>query len=190
MSDNRQKSQNILGEKRGVPVYATNPSVPGKDEISRPRRAQIGNDQKGLIINEGTGEILGTGGALVYEWEEVDKERFVKLFLAGIKQAAGLSKAGLAIFEAVYNLVRENPNTDEVKLNLYAASEQIKGITERTYQRGLRELLDKQFLYRSPYDDVFFVNIRYMFNGDRLAFVKAYHLKGSKGKQRKLPTSL
>ncbi len=87
-------------------------------------------------------------------------------------------------------LVRENPNTDEVKLNLYAASEQIKGITERTYQRGLRELLDKQFLYRSPYDDVFFVNIRYMFNGDRLAFVKAYHLKGSKGKQRKLPTAL
>jgi hypothetical protein len=87
-----------------VPVYATNPSVPGKEEISRPRRAQIGNDQKGLIINEGTGEILGTGGALVYEWEDVDKERFVKLFLAGIKQASGLSKAGLAIFEAVYNL--------------------------------------------------------------------------------------
>ena len=48
--------------------------------------------------------------------EEVDKERFVKLFLAGVKQAAGLSKAGLAIVEVVYNLVRENPNSDEVKL--------------------------------------------------------------------------
>jgi len=35
------------------------------------------------------------------------------------------------------------------------------------------------------------VNIRYMFNGDRLAFVKAYHLQGGAsgrgGKKRRLP---
>jgi hypothetical protein len=43
----------------------------------------------------------------------------------------------------------------------------------------LRELLDKEFLYRSPADETVFINIRYMFNGDRLAFVKAYHLKDS-----------
>ena len=190
MSDNRQKSLAIVGEKRGFPVYRTNPSIPDQEDISRPRRAQIGSDQKGLIINEGTGEILGTGGALVYEWEEVDKERFVKLFLAGVKQASGLSKAGLAIFEVVYNRIRDNPNSDKVELNFYHASDQIKGITERTYQRGLRELLDKQFLFRSPSEGVFFVNIRYMFNGDRLAFVKAYHLKGGNGKQRKLPAAL
>lgn len=182
MSKDRQKQTRILGEKRGVPVYRTNPSIPAEENISRSRRARIGTDQKGLIIHEGTGEILGSGGAVVYEWEEVDKERFVKLFLAGVKQAAGLSKAGLAIFEVVYNLIRENPNSDEVKLGFYIASDQIEGITERTYQRGLRELLDKDFLYRSPTDGVFFVNIRYMFNGDRLAFVKAYHLQGNKSK--------
>lgn len=192
MSEYRQNSSKVLGKKRGVPVYTSNPSIPSEEDIGRFRRAQIGNDKKGLIIHEGTGEILGSGGAVVYEWEEVDKERFVKLFLAGVKQAAGLSKAGLAIFEVVYNLLRESPNTDRVQLNLYAASEQIGDITERTYQRGLRELLDKEFLYRSPSDGVFFVNIRYMFNGDRLAFVKAYHLAGSiqakKSRKGKLPT--
>jgi len=194
MSEDRQKNSNILGKKRGVTVYTTNPSIPAEEDISRSRRTQIGSDQKGLIIHEGTGEILGSGGAVVYEWEEVDKERFVKLFLAGVKQAAGLSKAGLAIFEVVYNLVRENQNSDKVELNFYAASDEIAGITERTYQRGLRELLDKEFLYRSPSEGVFFVNIRYMFNGDRLAFVKAYHLAGSslkggagKRKKRQLP---
>ena len=187
MTKNGQKLSRVIGEKRGVSVYTTNPSVPSQEDISRPRKAKIGNDQRGLIIHEGSGEILGTGGAVVYEWEEVDKERFVKLFLAGVKQAAGLSKAGLAIFEVVYNLVRENPNSDEVKLNLYTASEHIEGINDRTYRRGLRELLDKEFLYRSPSEGVFFVNIRYMFNGDRLAFVKAYHLKGAAVKKRKLP---
>ncbi len=179
MTENSQKEPDIIGEKRGLSVYTANPSIPLQEDISRPRRAQIGGEQRGLIINEGTGEISGIGGAVVYEWEEVDRERFVKLFLAGIKQAAELSKAGLAIFEVVYNLVRDNPNTDEVKLNFYAASRQIEDLTERTYRRGLRELLDKEFLFRSPSDGVFFVNIRYIFNGDRLAFVKAYHLQSA-----------
>ena len=66
----------------------------------------------------------------------------------------------------------------------------ISGMKKTTYYDGLRELLKKEFLFRSPWDGVFFVNIRYMFNGDRLAFVKAYHMKGSKGKQRKLTTDL
>ena len=197
MSENSQKSSKVLREKRGVPIYATNPSIPVEEDIGRLRRTQIGNDKKGLIIHEGTGEILGSGGAVVYEWEEVDNERFFKLFLAGVKQAAGLSKAGLAIFEVVYNLLRDSPNSDEVKLNLYVVSDYIKDITERTYQRGLRELLDKEFLFRSPSEGVFFVNIRYMFNGDRLAFVKAYHLMGSGpakkavkgGRKRLLPTN-
>jgi hypothetical protein len=179
MAENDRKMPAVIGEKRGVPVYTVNPSIPAKGEISRPRRARIGDEHKGLIINEGSGEILGNGGAVVYEWEEVDKERFVKLFLSGLKQAAGLSKAGLAMFEVVYKRIRETPNSDKVELNFYVASEHIEGLNERTYRRGLRELLDKEFLYRSPSDGVFFVNIRYMFNGDRLAFVKAYHLKGS-----------
>ena len=52
-------------------------------------------------------------------------------------------------------------------------------LSERTYQRGVRELLEKEFLFRSPSEGVFFVNIRYMFNGDRLAFVKTYHLRNA-----------
>jgi hypothetical protein len=63
-----------------------------------------------LIFDGGTGEVVGHGGAILYEWEEVDSERFVKLFLAGLKQAAGLSKAGLSVFELVYNELRERPN--------------------------------------------------------------------------------
>ena len=182
----RNEVQNIA-EKHGIPVYLSNPSVPSQEEISRPRKTKIGNEQTGLIINDGTGEILGIGGAVVYEWEEVDKERFVKLFLAGLRQASGLSKAGLAVFELVYNALRETPGEDTVRLSVMTV-----GMKKTTYYNGLRELLKKEFLYRSPWDGTFFVNIRYMFNGDRLAFVKAYHLQGSEnsggGKKRRLPS--
>lgn len=179
MAENNQKGAEVIRQKRGVPVYTTNPSIPAREDISRFKRTRIGTEQRGLVIDGGTGEILGRGGAYAYEFEEVDRERFVKLFLSGLKQAAGLSKAGLAVFEVVYQQIRENRNSDKVQLSFYRVGQQIKELNDRTYQRGLRELLDKEFLFRSPEDGTFFVNIRYMFNGDRLAFVKAYHLKDS-----------
>src|SRR5271154_3103757 len=79
--------------------------------------------------------------------EEVDTTRFVKLFLDGIKQAAGLSKTGIQVFELVYHQMRANPGSDEIKLNQYVAKDQ--GMSDRTYQRGVRELLEKEFLYDS-----------------------------------------
>lgn len=172
MSELTQRHRRAVDEKYGVPVYETNPSIPSETEIKRNKRAQIGTEMRGLVVDNGTGEILGNGGAIVYEWEEVDKERFVKLYLAGLKQAAGLTKAGLAVFEFVYKQVRERPGQDTVPLDSYSSS-----LHPVTYRRGLRELLEKEFLFRSPNPGLFFVNIRFMFNGDRLAFVKGYKLK-------------
>lgn len=180
MRQDLQKGE-AVSEKRGVPVYRTNPSIPDPSEIKKSKRAQFGTDQKGLVVDSGTGEILGHGGAMVYEWEEVDKERFVKLYLAGLKQAAGLSKAGLFVFEIVYNQVRANPGKDTVMLSAAETT-----LPRATYFRGLRELLDKEFLYKSTYDSAYFVNIRFMFNGDRLAFVRGYKLKDS-ARQPELP---
>ena len=168
--------------KHGVPLYRSNPSIPSTGEIARTKRVQIGDEHKGFVVDNGTGEILGRGGAISYEFEEVDKERFVKLYLAGLKQAAGLSKAGLAVFEIVYNQLRERPGQDAVLLS--ARDHQLP---KTTYFRGLRELLDKEFLFRSTIDGQFFVNIRFMFNGDRLAFVKGYKLKTADPKQGNLP---
>jgi len=164
-----------------MPVYLSNPSVPEKNEISRPRKTQLGTERRGIVIDGTSGDFLGHGGAYAYEFEEVDKERFVKLFLGGVKQAAELSKAGLSMFELVYNELRKAPGQDTIGLSVLTA-----GKKKSTYYAGLRELLEKEFLYHSPVEGVFFVNIRYMFNGDRLAFVKAYHLKGA-GFQPELP---
>ena len=175
------KKSRAVAEKRGVPLYQTNPSIPTEAEIKRGKRTQIGTAKRGLVVDSDSGEILGHGGAIVYEWEEVDKERFVKLYLAGLKQAAGLTRAGLSVFELVYSNLRENVGKDTVLLDPISS-----GIEERTYHRGLRELLDKEFLFRSTNPGLFFVNIRFMFNGDRLAFVKGYKLKGS-DKQPTLP---
>jgi hypothetical protein len=177
----------VIKQKKGVPVYATNPSVPSADDISRRKQVRFGNDKRGFVVDNGSGEVLGVGGMGFYEFEEVDNAKFVKMFLAGIKQTAGLSKAGLAVFELVYRQIQQHPGADEIKLSFDTAAEEIHDLNDRTYRRGLRELLDREFLFRSPYDGLFFVNIQYMFNGDRLAFVKGYRRKGTPSAQGELP---
>jgi hypothetical protein len=188
MTDERQitaVNSNLVTTKRGFPVYRTNPSVPTSSGLPvRSRRISVPGGKGAVIVDNSTGELKGLGGMGFWWEEEVDTTRFVKLFLDGIKQAAGLSKTGIQVFELVYKEMRMNPGSDEIKLNQYVARDY--GISDRTYQRGVRELLEKEFLYRSPSDGVFFVNIRFMFNGDRLAFVKTYHLKDN-NRQQELP---
>ncbi len=180
--------EGIIKLKHGVPIYRSNPSVPDPDDIKKRKTVRFGDDKRGFVVDGGSGEILSVGGVGFYEFEEVDNARFVKLFLEGVKQAAGLSKAGLAVFEMVYRQVQENPGTDEIYLSVemvpYISG---KKMAKTTYFRGLRELLEREFLFRSPYDGVFFVNIRYMFNGDRLAFVKGYKRKGDGQTQEPVP---
>ena len=180
-----ESSENQMFIKRGFPVYRTNPSVPQANGLpTRTKRITVPGGKGAVIVDNTSGEIKGIGGVGFWWEEEVDTTRFVKLFLDGIKQTAGLSKAGMQVFELVYREMRANPDSDEIKLNLYLGKDY--GVAKRTYHRGVRELLEKEFLYRSPSDGVFFVNIRFMFNGDRLAFVKSYHLKGA-GQQQELP---
>jgi len=190
MTEDRQNpvspASNMITTKRGFPVYRTNPSVPSTSGLpTRTRRINVPGGKGAVIVDNSTGELKGLGGMGFWWEEEVDSTRFVKLFLDGIKQAAGLSKTGIQVFELIYKEMRLNPGSDEIKLNQYVARDY--GISDRTYQRGVRELLEKEFLFRSPSDGVFFVNIRFMFNGDRLAFVKSYHLKDSTARQQELP---
>ncbi len=188
MTDERQtavSNANQITTKRGFPVYRTNPSVPQASGLpTRSKRFHVPGGKASMIVDHSTGEIKGIGGMGFWWEEEVDTSRFVKLFLDGIKQAAGLSKTGIQVFELIYHQMRANPGSDEIKLNQYVARDH--GISDRSYQRGVRELLEKEFLFRSPSDGVFFVNIRFMFNGDRLAFVKSYHLKDA-ARQEELP---
>src|SRR5580704_10632230 len=157
MNKDVQNSKLAVDEKRGVPIYQTNPSIPSETEIKRSKRAQIGTDMRGLVVDSGSGEILGHGGAIAYEWEEVDKERFVKLYLAGLKQAAGLSKAGLAVFEIVYNEMRGKPGEDSVLLGV-----SMSNLEERTFNRGLRELLKNALLHRSTLPSIFILHIAFL----------------------------
>jgi hypothetical protein len=136
---------NQISTKRGFPVYRTNPSVPQTNALpTRTKRINVPGGRGSVIVDNSTGELKGIGGMGFWWEEEVDTTRFVKMFLDGIKQTAGLSKTGIQVFTLVYHEMRANPGRDEIKLNQYVAKDH--GISDRTYQRGVRELLKKEFL--------------------------------------------
>ena len=171
-----ERQVEVLGERKGIPVYSSNPSIPPAGELrSRARSVQIAKGRDALVINGGTGELLGKASAAFMHAEDVDPTKFVKIFMEGVRQIAGLSKAGMGVFEMVYAQTQENSDTDRIVLSAYHGKK--AGLSERTYYRGVRDLLEKELLYASPAEGVFFLNIRYLFNGNRLHFVRSYHLK-------------
>lgn len=179
--------------RRGFKRYGRNPSVPdGYMPEVRKRPVRIpGSDTGVKFVDDTTGELVGQGVRHFMKFEEVDASKFVKLFLDGMKQAAGLKpKSGMVVFEIVYRLLQEKPNSDEVALSWRLAADMGYKIPERTFRDGLRQLLEREFLYESLVEGVYFVNITYMFNGDRLTFIRGYKLKNAAMREKHIPVPL
>jgi len=173
--------------RRGKPVYESNPSVVGRFPVRMsPQKLQRGSSA--YMIAPDTGEVISAGTFGFVEEKEIDSEQFVKVYLDGIRQYGQLSKSGALLFELVYREISgmAGKDRDTVTLNYMLANRWKPDLTRRTYERGLNELLDKNFLFRSMAADVYFVNVRFMFNGDRMVIVKAYRRKGS-SMQQELP---
>lgn len=163
----------VVGRK-GLPEYEVNPSVPVASQNAKIGTRRLTNKagDKCMIVSE-AGEVIAPAG--FHEILEVDRTQFVKLYVGGVAAFNDLSAAGSRVFKLVYNFVLNNPNTDEIVLHPKKA----KSIPKTTFERGLTELLSKEILYRSGLPYLFFLNVNYMFNGDRLALVKEYRLKAS-----------
>ncbi|WP_414144061.1 hypothetical protein, partial [Burkholderia vietnamiensis] len=53
-------------------------------------------------------------------------------------------------------------------------------VSRATYFNCLNELIEKKILFKSTLTNIFFINIAYVFNGDRLRFITEYQLKKEK----------
>lgn len=155
-----------------------NPLLEPQEIEVRRRRVKTGRKQD--LINPETGEV--TGVAAIFTVEEKDDSEFVKVFADGVKAAFGLSKTAWRVFQVVLDQYQQTPMAGGYADSVYLAwfdgglSGQSIGMTDRTFQTGLKELLAKGFLApRSP--NLFWVNPSLFFKGDRVAFVKEYRRK-------------
>jgi hypothetical protein len=166
-----------LSIKKALPKYHTNPSLENMSVSTRNKKSFFNNGAKHLVIDEGTGEQVGHMGAIFIEEKTVDTEQFIKLFAAGVEQLADLSAAGYRMFKLVYSLMLENPNTDKILIeyNDLVYSKKWEQ-SQRTFQRGIAELLIKEIIFLSVSPNLYFINVRLFYNGDRISILKSYKL--------------
>lgn len=129
------------------------------------------------VVSLETGEV--TGCAVVRRVEHVDDEQFVKVFSAGVAASFSLTKTAQRTFQAVLEMYQATPMNGGFaeSVRLFWFGEGLDGkaldMSEKTFKRGLIELLDKKFIApRSPNE--YWVNPHLFFRGDRVMFAQEY----------------
>jgi hypothetical protein len=186
--ENKDKPKQLT--RRGHPIYESNPSLSSSLPVKVKSKKPSKMGESYMISKDG--EVLAEGALAFVEEQEVDTEQFVKIYLAGIRQYGELSKAGATMFEYVYDQMsgKEGKDRDTVPINYLLAKRWREELSQRTYERGVSELLEKGFIFRTLMADSYFVNVRYMFNGDRIILAKSYRRKSAKSNQPELPFNL
>jgi hypothetical protein len=160
----------------------SNPLV-GESEVPvKKKRVRSALASKTLVDAE-TGEVQAT--AVIHQIEEKDTDEFVKVFSAGIAAAYELTRTGQRVFQAILQEYEQTPMSRGFADSIYLAwfdgglSGREIGMSEYTFKRGLRELLDKGFIApQAP--NVFWVNPALFFKGDRVMLVKEYRRKAAR----------
>lgn len=163
--------------RRGVKIFDKNPFVAEAAKNAKIGRKRIVNKtgDKLMIVNGDTGEIVAPAG--FHEIVEVDKTAFVKLYINGVRAFKGLKAAGTAVFEVIYREVQEAFGEDELYLHYAGIDQHVTPMSEATFYRGMKEMLEKGFIAESTRPNVYFLNIDYLFSGNKLAFIKEFRLK-------------
>ena len=152
-----------------------NPLVEPQELKTKRRLVKSGRSED--LVNPATGEI--TGMAAIHQIEERDDAEFVKVFAAGVAATYELTKTAQRVFQVVLDQYQRTPMSrgyaDSVELFWFGSgiNGRDAGMSERTWMRGLKELLEKRFLYPKTTSS-YWTNPALFFKGDRVLFIKEY----------------
>lgn len=152
-----------------------NPLVQTQEIVLRKATVRAGRSDN--LVNQQTGEIEAI--STVYRVVEKDDAEFVKVFAAGVAASYDLTKTAQRVFTAVLKVYEETPMRGGYVdyLDLYWFDGGLCGdvidMSEKTFQRGLKELLAKSFLAPRLHNS-YWVNPSLFFKGDRVRFIREY----------------
>lgn len=157
-----------------------NPLVEPQQLQTKRRYVRSGRSED--LVNTSTGEIVGV--ATIHQVEERDDAEFVKVFAAGVAASYELTKTAQRVFQIVLDQYQRTPMSrgyaDSVELFWFGdgINGRAADMSERTWMRGLKELLEKRFLYPKT-SSSFWTNPALFFKGDRVMFIKEYRRRAS-----------
>lgn len=148
--------------------HERNPLLKSSEITFKERTIKVGSTRD--LVDIETGEMSNVNA--IYQRKIVDSERFAKVYLEGLSKTFGLSKTSLRVFQSILKLCEKD--TDSIWLNFMSLSKLDPDLPERTFYRGLKELLQHDFVAYSDIPNKFWINPHLFFNGDRVRFITEY----------------
>lgn len=156
--------------RRGIALYESNPFM---TEVTTRTRRVTNKRGNMMLVSADTGDVQAPIAGF-WEGEEVDSTKFVKLFVSGVKALKELTSPGTKVFEVLYLRIQENIGKDRIFISYADLDQTLTPMSPSTYKRGLAELIEKGFVAATPTQGWYWLNPQYIWNGDRLAFVKEF----------------
>jgi hypothetical protein len=152
-----------------------NPLVEPQELHTKNRLVRSGTRAKQLT--DENGEQIAV--SIIFTTEQKDDAEFVKIFAAGVAASYDLTKTAQRVFQVVLDQYERTPMKGGYAdaIDLFWFGEGIEGrdigMSEKTFQRGLKEMLTKRFIApKTPTS--YWVNPALFFKGDRVQFVREY----------------
>jgi hypothetical protein len=159
--------------RRGVQIFIENPFM--LKGVKSKIKKVTNNRGDMMLVSSETGEITAPVAGF-WEAKEVDSSQFVKLYVNGVKALAELTSAGTKVFTLLYQELQNNIGKDKVYLSYSKLRNlNLDVMSRKTFQRGIAELIEKKFVAAcADGESWYWINPDFVFNGDRLAFVREY----------------
>lgn len=154
---------------KDYPENDTNPFLP--DLILRTNRKNIAiSNSSQVLMDKETGEV-DNSVLFVGQSKKVDKEHFIKIYQSQLKVLFTLSSAGVKMFGYFMNSMAFH---DRVLFDVSQAKEFTGYKSKERIFFGLSELLENEFIARTTIHNIYFVNPKIFFKGDRLVLYTEY----------------
>ncbi|MFA5681129.1 MAG: hypothetical protein WC999_07335 [Hydrogenophaga sp.] len=118
----------------------------------------------------------------------VDQDQFVKLYIAGFEALSNLKNSTKLVYTYIFNQIRQEVGKDIFYFSFknyesFCEIEKISKLSKATFHRSMNELMEKEVIFKSDMSNLYYINIAYVFNGDRLKFIQEYELEKTKKAQ-------
>ncbi|HDR9180251.1 TPA: hypothetical protein QDB06_000775 [Burkholderia vietnamiensis] len=111
----------------------------------------------------------------------VSEKQFLKVYIAGNSVLASLKHSTKALFEFVFFQIQQRDSYNKTFISFsfskymeYCEENGFDNISEKSFYRARKELLEKEIIAETGSDGVYYFNINYFFNGDRMKVVINY----------------
>lgn len=181
--------ETISSRKKGVVAYAENPFWQATTVKVGAKKITVGG---GTHVAE-TGEAVSHSG--IHVVKETDSEEFLKIYTKNVRAIFDLKPTTQRVLQYLMTELQKVPNSDAIYLawigaKEYFSHENLK-VSRPSFQRAMKDLLEKGFIAESIKPNMFWLNPNLMFNGDRMTFIHEYRKKPRKlGGDRHLQAEL